>query len=125
MWLGMGILHNSKTDDEKILENYQNILLDDEEVVIALKQIRDLIILTNKRLIIVDKQGVTGRKKMITCYVLSRITRFEFENSPYFDIDSEMKIYFAGSDPVSFELSKSTNVFEFSKLLFQQIENRY
>jgi hypothetical protein len=118
----MGILHNSQTNEEKVFKDYEKLLANDEKIVIAYKLIRDLIIVTNFRIILIDKQGVTGRKKMITSYPLSRIVRYEIENSPYLDIDSEVDIYFAGQEkPVKFELTKGSNVFEFCKILTEQL----
>jgi hypothetical protein len=118
----MGIFHNSKTNDDQITEEIIGFLAEGEEVKYALKQIRDQIILTNLRLIIIDKQGITGKKKTVTNYLLSRIVKVEFENSPYLDIDSEIKIQFGGiADPVSFEIAKRTNIFEFTKVLFEQL----
>ncbi len=114
----MGLFNNTDANEEKIEKQYDKMLADDEYVVIAYKLIRDLIILTNLRLIIIDKQGVTGRKKLITSYPLGRLCRYQIENAPYFDIDNEVIIWFDGvNEPVSFTLSKGTNVFEFVKHL--------
>jgi Bacterial PH domain len=118
----MGIFHNSKTNDDKVTEEIIQFLAEGEEVQYSLQQIRDQIILTNLRLIIIDKQGVTGRKKKVTNYLLNRIVKVEFENSPYLDIDSEIEIQFGGiSEPVKFEIAKRTNIFEFTKVLFEQL----
>ena len=39
-------------------------MLDDEKVEHAYKLIRDLIVFTNRRLILVDKQGVTDKNRI-------------------------------------------------------------
>lgn len=118
----MGLFHNTKIDEEDVSKQLDSLLIPGEEVVYSLKQIRDMIVVTNYRLMVVDKQGVTGRKKMITSYLLDRVTKFEVENSPYFDIDSEFAVYFTGTaDPVKFEIAKLTNVYEFSRILFEQV----
>ncbi len=114
----MGLFNNTDANEEKIEKQYQEMLAEGEEVVVAYKLVRDLIILTNLRLITVDKQGVTGKKKLIVSYPLYKLCRYELENSPYFDIDSEVSIYFDGvNEPVKFKLSKGTNIFVFGKLL--------
>lgn len=114
----MGLFNNTDVNEEKIERQYEKMLGDNERVIQAYKQIRDLIILTNKRLIVIDKQGVTGKKKLIISYPLIRLTRYQIENAPFFDIDNEVVIWFAGvNEPVSFTLSKGTNVFEFAKAL--------
>lgn len=116
----MGIFNFNRTvaNEEKIEKQFEKVLASGENVVIAYRLIRDLIILTNLRLIVIDKKGITGRKKLIRSYPLRRISYYEIENAPYFDIDSEVCIWFTGlKEPVKFTLSKGTNVFEFGKLL--------
>ena len=89
----------------------------------SLRQIRDLIIVTNKRLIIVDKKGITGRKKRITSFLWNRIVMFDIENSPYLDFESEVVIQFQGvKKPLTFTIGKLTDVNEFAHTLFQQID---
>ena len=39
-------------------------MLDDEKVEHAYKLIRDLIVFTNRRLILVDKQGISGKNRI-------------------------------------------------------------
>lgn len=114
----MGLFNNTDVNEEKIEKYYEKMLADGEEVIIAYKLVRDLIVLTNLRLITIDKQGLTGKKKLIISYPLFRLCRYQIENSPYFDIDSEVCIWFEGvNEPVKFKLSKGTNVFEFNKHL--------
>lgn len=114
----MGIINRTDANEEKIERQYEKILAEGEKVIIAYRLIRDLIVLTNYRLLVIDKKGVTGRKKLITSYPLAKISHYEIENSPYFDLESEVSIWFVGiKEPLKFTLSKGTNVFEFDKLL--------
>ncbi len=50
---------------EKLEKDYAQLLTENEEIEIGFKLIRDTFIFTTKRLILVDKQGVTGRKTFI------------------------------------------------------------
>ncbi|MDF9581089.1 PH domain-containing protein, partial [Bacillus paranthracis] len=57
MGLFSGILGNaSNTSTESVERDLEKIMLDDEKVEHAYKLIRDLIVFTNRRLILVDKQ---------------------------------------------------------------------
>ena len=63
----MGLLdglmgHGSTADIEQISQKLQGILLAEEKVQLAFKIIRDFFAFTECRLIIVDVQGMTGRK---------------------------------------------------------------
>ncbi len=69
MGLFSGILGNaSDTNIEKVERDLQNIMLRDERVEYAYKLIRDLIVFTNRRMILIDKQGITGKKNRISFY---------------------------------------------------------
>ena len=56
------------------------------------KMIRDLLVFTNKRLILIDKQGLTGSKKEYMSIPYRSIVRFSVETKGHFDLESELKI---------------------------------
>ena len=63
MGLFSGLLGNaSKKDNDKVERQLEGILIPGEQVELAYVLVRDLIVFTEKRLILVDKQGVTGKK---------------------------------------------------------------
>ena len=63
MGLLSGLLgHSSRADVARLQQEFQPILVEGEDLVAAYRVLRDLIVFTNKRLILVDKQGVTGSK---------------------------------------------------------------
>ena len=70
MGLFSGLLGNaSKKDNDKVERQLEGILIPGEQVELAYVLVRDLIVFTEKRLILVDKQG-----RLPTS--LSLITRF-------------------------------------------------
>ncbi|WP_020528556.1 PH domain-containing protein [Flexithrix dorotheae] len=105
-------------DPEEIQEDYGRLFADTEEVEIGFKLIRDTFIFTNKRLILVDKQGVTGRKMEYLSIPYKSIARFSIETSGHFDLDAELKIWI-GSDPVPLEkkFSKKVDIYDVQKVL--------
>lgn len=63
MGIFSGLMGNaSQMDTDKVENQLSDILISDEQVDLAYTLIRDLIVFTNYRLILVDKQGVTGKK---------------------------------------------------------------
>ncbi|NLY78572.1 MAG: PH domain-containing protein, partial [Lysinibacillus sp.] len=63
MGLFDGLMGNaSEVDVGKVSEELKEILIPSEKVEHAYKVIRDMFVFTNKRLILVDKQGMTGKK---------------------------------------------------------------
>ena len=58
-----GVLGNaSKIDPAKIQEQFARILAPGEKVEHAYQLIRDYFVFTDKRFVLVDKQGITGSK---------------------------------------------------------------
>ncbi len=77
-----------------------------------------MIIFTNKRLIIIDKQGVTGKKVEYHSIPYRAITNFKVETSGHFDLDAELKIFVSGmSMPIEKTFSSSCNIYEVQSIL--------
>ena len=71
----------------------EDILTSTENVELAFSLIRDLIVFTDKRLILVDKQGMTGKKTSYKSFPYRSISRFSVETVGHFDLDAELKIW--------------------------------
>lgn len=108
----------SEIDAEVLRKEYGALLCEGEQIERAYKLIRDKWVFTNKRLIIQDVQGVTGKKRFYMSISYRSIDRFSVETAGTFDMDSEMKIWIKGSD-VPFEQSfgRDSNILEIQKAL--------
>ncbi len=119
MGLLSGIMGNaSEVDNDDLEELLANTLIDGETVQKAYKVIRDMFIFTNKRLIIIDKQGVTGSKVEMLSIAYSKITKFSKESAGHFDLDAELKIW-VGSDPtpISKDFKAGDNINEVYRII--------
>ncbi|UOQ66922.1 PH domain-containing protein [Hymenobacter volaticus] len=98
-----GLLGNaSESDAQSIQQELTHLLADGERVEKAYAVIRDLLVFTNKRLILVDKQGVTGKKVEYLSIPYRSVERFSMETTGHFDLESELKIWVRGqADPIS------------------------
>ncbi|GAB1797113.1 MULTISPECIES: PH domain-containing protein [Priestia] len=114
-----GLLGNASEADIRGTEkDLQNILIANERVEQAYKVIRDLMVFTTKRLIIVDKQGVTGKKTDYHSIPYKTITHFSVETAGTFDLDAELNIWVSGSSaPISKEFRKDKSVYDVQKVL--------
>ena len=119
----MGILNGmmgnaSEIKVEKLNDEYNKILMKTEKIERAYKIIRDLFIFTDKRLILVDKQGVTGKKTEYHSIPYKSITHFSIETAGNFDLDAELKIWISGTAlPIQKNFNSSLNVYELQKIL--------
>ncbi len=121
MGLLSGLMGNaSEVDDSDLEKVLANTLIEGEHVEKAYKVIRDMFIFTNKRLILIDKQGVTGSKVELLSIPYSKITKFSKESAGHFDLDAELKIWI-GSDPtpISKEFKSGDNINEVYRVISQ------
>ncbi len=98
----------------------QTILLENEVVEARFKTIRDVAIITDKRLIIIDSQGVTGKKKEIYVLPYKSINMYSTENSGTIDINSEVELW-TRAGHIKLKLKKGIDVHKFSKILAKHI----
>ncbi|GAA5416268.1 hypothetical protein Pryu01_01300 [Paraliobacillus ryukyuensis] len=115
-----GLMGNaSNVDKSEISKEYSQLLVDGEEVNAAFKVIRDLFIFTDKRLILVDKQGLTGKKTQFHSILYKSISHFSVETAGHFDLDAELKIWISGNlEPlVSKNFKKDSNIYDIQKVL--------
>ena len=101
----------SEIDVGEIQEELAPIIGASESIERVFKEVRDLYVFTSKRLILIDKQGLTGRKVDYHSIPYRQITQFKVETAGHFDLDAEIKIWISGQDnPVIKELNKNTVV---------------
>lgn len=105
------------TESSSIEREVTPQLVADEEIVGIFKSVRDHIVFTTRRVIAVNVQGVTGKKRSFTTLPYSKIQSFSIETSGIFDIDSELELFFSGLGKVRFEFSGRSNVVEISQLI--------
>lgn len=99
----MGLLsslmgNSSEVDFEELEETLSSVIYDGEQIKSGFKMFRDLFVFTNKRLILIDKQGLTGKKAEYLSIPFKSISKFSVETAGTFDDDTELKIW-VGSDP--------------------------
>jgi hypothetical protein len=110
--------HASEADIESVEETLEHALADDENVEKAFQLMRDLIIFTNRRMILVDRQGMTGRKTEYHSVPYRAVTHFSVESAGTFDLEAELKIWISGTaDPIQKTFSRGQTIFEVQKAL--------
>ncbi|MEP4890362.1 MAG: PH domain-containing protein [Aliiglaciecola sp.] len=101
----------SEIDVSDVSDELAPIIGENETVERVFKEIRDMYVFTSKRLILIDKQGLTGRKVDYHSIPYRAITQFKLETAGHFDLDAEFKIWISGIDePIKKELNKNVVV---------------
>jgi len=114
-----GMLGNaSKIDTTKIQAEFSQILAPGETVEHAYQLIRDYFVFTEKRLVLVDKQGITGSKVEYHSIPYKSITHFSIETAGTFDLDAELKIWISSTAaPIQKQFNKKLSIYEVQSVL--------
>jgi hypothetical protein len=109
-----GILGNaSKIDASTIQAEFAQILTPGERVEHAYQLIRDYFVFTDKRFVLVDKQGITGSKVEYHSIPYRSIVHFSVETAGTFDLDAELKIWISGNPmPIQKQFNKKLSIYE-------------
>lgn len=118
-----GLFGNASEVDAKALQrDLDAILAEGEMVVKAFRIVRDLFIFTDKRLVLVDKQGLTGKKAEYHSVPYKSISHFSVETAGSFDMDAELKIYISSNPvPIQREFKRGTDIIGVQKTLAQLV----
>lgn len=98
-------------------EKITHILAPDEVIVDSYKSMRDGVVFTNKRLISVNVQGITGSKKDFTSLPYKNVVAFSIETAGTFDLDAELELWFSSVGQVKFEFKGNTDLPSISKCI--------
>ncbi|WP_124980056.1 PH domain-containing protein [Nonlabens xiamenensis] len=118
------ILGNAgEVDHEKLKEEYKHILIEGEQIEMGFVLLRDVFIFTSSRLILIDKQGLSGKKMEMKSLPYKSISRFSLETAGTFDRDAELKIWISSENlpSVSKKFSKGVDVFKVQRLLAERV----
>ncbi len=113
----------SQVTPEELKSKYGRLLTDAEEIELGFKLFRDVFMFTNKRLILIDVQGLTGSKVEYKSLPYKSISRYSLETAGTFDLDAELKIWISSenSPSVSKKFNKSIDVYEVQKYLTEKV----
>lgn len=123
----MSLLNNlfgnaTEVDVEELRKEFGEILVDGEEIEAAFRIFRDKWVFTNKRLIMLNVQGVTGSKREYRSIPYHSIDQFSVETGGTFDDDCEMKLWIKGMhEPLKKEFKRNVDVKALQRMLAKHI----
>ena len=108
----------AEVDAAEMQEEFARILAEGERVERAFALVRDAMLFTNRRLILVDKQGVTGSKVEYHSVPYRAVTHFSVETAGHFDLDAELKIWVSGrAEPFAQQFKKGLSIYAVQSVL--------
>lgn len=92
-----------------------------EQIIQSFRGIRDGIVFTNKRIIAINVQGITGKKKDFTTLPYSKIQAYSVETAGTFDLDSELDLWFSGMGRIRFEFVARADVTGICRMISEKV----
>ncbi|KSU61794.1 hypothetical protein AS034_13245 [[Bacillus] enclensis] len=116
-----GILEWTLLSECPVPDDVTALLVNGEEAVAAYKTFRDSAIFTNKRLIVRDSQGLTGKKVEVYSLPYSSILMWSTENAGSFlDVNAEVELW-TKAGHIKVKLKKGIDVRKFDKLIAEAL----
>jgi len=100
----------SPCNPDDIVPAVSPLLIPGEEVVSTFKAVRDFVVFTSKRVIAVNVQGITGKKRDFTSLPYGKIQAFSIETAGSFDLDAELDLWFSGLGKVRLEFKGKADI---------------
>ncbi|MGN8247081.1 PH domain-containing protein [Cellulomonas soli] len=108
-------------DADKAREDLQDLLVADEVVQLAFKGVRDSVTFTNRRIIAINTQGMTGKKKDMTSLPYGKVQAFSIETAGTFDLESELELWFSSLGRVRLEFGRGVDIRGVSRILGEHV----
>lgn len=111
----------SEVSNDVGLKLVEPMLVEGEQIFASFKAMRDQVVFTNKRVIAINVQGITGKKQDFTSLPYSKIQAWSVETPGSWGSswirDSEMDLWFSGLGKVRFEFASNFDIKAFNKLI--------
>lgn len=108
-------------DDNTYLQSIQPMFVQGESVIGTFRAIRDGVVFTNKRIFVINIQGITGKKVDYTSLPYSKIQAFSVETAGVIDLDSELELWFSGLGKVKLEFVAKADVGEICRMISERV----
>lgn len=115
------IFHVKQTNKDEGGKLARELLTDSEKIEYCFHDARDFVIFTNRRIILVDIQGMTGKRRDFTFLSYSKILAYSIETAGVLDFDCELKIWFNGVGILTFEISAKDSIAQICKVIASYI----
>lgn len=100
----------------------EDMLVAGEKAYAAYKTVRDVAVVTNKRFIIADKQGITGKKTEMYTIPFKSIDMYSSENAGRLDFNAEIELW-TRAGQFKLNVNKKVDVRKLDKIIAENILN--
>ena len=109
--------------NDEVRGEVDGLLIADEKVEFAFKTIRDQLVFTNKRIISIDVQGITGKRKSFATMPYSKIQYFSSQTPGFMELfpDSELFVMFTNGFTAKFEFKGAVDIGKIGRILSEYV----
>ncbi|MBQ2551384.1 MAG: PH domain-containing protein [Treponema sp.] len=119
------VFHLKPIEESEVRPDVKELFVDGEQIIESFKTVRDQLIFTNKRIIAIDVQGITGKRKSYSTLPYTTIQFFEVQTQGFAEIfpDSELFIQYANGFTAQFEFKGNVDIRKIGKMISNFVLN--
>ena len=104
---------------DSVRSELQGLLIADEQVVMAFQTVRDQLVFTNMRIIAIDVQGITGKRKSFSTMPYSKVQYFSIQTPGFVELipDSELFLMFSNGFTAKFEFKGNVDIGKIGRMI--------
>lgn len=115
------VLKLKRADDPHIKSQITPMLIRGELITHFFRALRDCVVFTTHRIIVVNVQGVTGKKIDFTSLPYSKIQAYSVETAGVLDLDAELELWFSGLGKVKLDFVGKTDVAPICRFISEKV----
>ena len=110
-------------DVSAVRDEVNGLLVQGEEIAAAFKTIRDQLVFTNKRIISIDVQGLTGKRKSFSSMPYSKVNFFAIQTPGFIELvpDSELALTFSSGFTATFEFKGNVDIGRIGRMISEYV----
>lgn len=103
----------------EVRDEVNGLLIENEHMICAFKTVRDQLIFTDFRIIAVDVQGITGKRKSFSSLPYSKVQFFSIQTPGFAELvpDSELYMEFANGFTAKFEFRGGVDIGQIGRMI--------
>ncbi len=109
--------------NDEVREELNGLLIDGEEVLYSFQTVRDQLVFTNKRIVSIDVQGITGKRKSFSTMPYSKIQYFSIQTPGFVELipDTELFLMFSNGFTATFEFKGQVDIGAIGRMISEFI----